>query len=38
MTMNKSKLFKLVTGIAVTAALIFGTAYVASKGWKKGQK
>jgi hypothetical protein len=36
--MEKKNFFGTALGLAVTAAVIFGTVWVASRAWKKGQK
>lgn len=36
--MKKGTFLQAIIGVAVTATLIYGYAYVAGKGWKKSQK
>ena len=36
--MKKINFVQAIIGVAVTATLIYGYAYVAGKGWKKSQK
>lgn len=36
--MEKKNFFGSALGLAVTAAVLFGTIWVASKAWKAGQK
>jgi len=35
---GKKNIFGTALGIAITAAVLFGTAWVISRGWKAGQK
>lgn len=35
---GKKNFFGSAIGIAIAAAVLFGTAWVLSKGWKAGQK
>lgn len=36
--MEKKNFFGTTLGIALTAAVLFGTVWVASRAWKAGQK
>lgn len=36
--MKKVTFLQAIIGVAVTATLIYGYAYVAGKGWKQSQK
>jgi hypothetical protein len=36
--MEKKNFFQTAGGIAISIAVLFGTVWVVSKGWKAGQK
>lgn len=36
--MKKQTILQAIIGVALTATLIYGYAYVAGKGWKQSQK
>ena len=36
--MKKVTFLQAIIGVAITASLIYGYAYVAGKGWKQSQK